>query len=42
MSRELSDELKWEEDMDLKTCETYNPLISAHLAMLLDESSAVT
>src|SRR5216117_1168405 len=42
LSRELSDELKWEEEMDLKTREKYDPLISARLAPLSDGSPAVT
>ena len=36
LSKELSDELKWEEEMDLKTCEKYDSLISACLAPLSD------
>ena len=36
LSRELSNELKWEEKMDLNTCERYDSLISTHLAPLSD------
>ena len=42
LSRELSDELKWEEEVDLKTRERYDPLISARLTPLLNGSPAVT
>ena len=42
LSRELSDELKWVKEMDLKTRETYDPLITVHLATLSDGLPAVT
>src|SRR5579859_5461889 len=42
LSRELSNELKWEDEMDLKMCERYDPLISTRLAPLSDRSFAVT
>ena len=42
LSRELSDQLKWEEEIDLKTRERYDPLISVGLAPMSDGSPEVT
>jgi hypothetical protein len=42
LSRELTDELKWEEDMDLSTRERYDLLIGARLTPLSDGSPNVT
>ena len=41
LSKELSDELKWEEEMDLKTHQRYDSLISAHLTSPSHGSSEV-
>ena len=41
LSKELSDELKWQEEMDLKTRERYDSLISARLEPLSNWSLEV-